>query len=282
MTARESNRSTRAVPAPTAEAASETREGHLRKSSVSGKVAMITGAASGIGLAAARLLASQGAKVVLADSDAEAGARQCAALQAEGWRALFVCTDVASEADVAAAVKRSEEHYGGLHILFNNAGVSMREMLTTEVALDRWTRILAVNLTGTFLAMKHAIPAMLRSGGGSVINNASVAGLVGLPKNAAYAASKGGVVQLTRTAALEFATSGVRVNCICPGFVETALLGGTEQTDANRAKLLGFLQPMTRLGGVDEIAELVLFLASDSASFMTGAVIPIDGGYVAR
>lgn len=247
---------------------------------LAGRVVLITGAAAGIGLASARRMSAAGAAVVLSDQDDEGGRVATAELVAAGRRAHFVRADVTRDDDVQALVADTVACFGGLDVLFNNAGVNGPEVATADLTLDEFERVLAVNLTGTFRVMKWAIPAMLAGRGGAIVNNASIAGLVGVASHAAYCASKGGVVQLSRTAALEYASRGIRVNCICPGFVDTAMLS---QTKGNPAQaFVKVLVPMGRLATTQEIAELVCFLASDRATYMTGAVVPVDGGYVAR
>ncbi|MFO1399000.1 MAG: SDR family NAD(P)-dependent oxidoreductase [Burkholderiales bacterium] len=238
-----------------------------------GRVAVITGAAGGIGRALAHRMAQAGASVVLADRD-DAGADVAAKIVADGGTARFVRTDITVEDDVGELVRATLAAHGRLDVLVNNAGIKGREAALTVLDAGEFAQVLAVNLTGTFLTMKHAIPAMLAGGGGTVVNNASVFGLVGFANHAAYAASKGGVVQLTRTAALEFAMRNVRVNCLCPGFVDTEMV--------SRAALAKMLVPQGRLGTVDEIAEMAVFLASDRAAYITGAVFAIDGGFTAR
>ncbi|MCC7325332.1 MAG: SDR family oxidoreductase [Burkholderiales bacterium] len=247
---------------------------------LAGRVALVTGAAAGIGIASARRMSAAGAAVVLADRDEEGGRAAAAELVAAGRRAHFVRADITRDDEVQALVADTVAHFGALDALFNNAGVNGREIATSEVSLDDFERVLAVNLTGTFRVMKYAIPAMLAGSGGAIVNNASIAGLVGIAHRAAYCASKGGVIQLTRVAALEYASRGIRVNCICPGLVDTAMLSHTKGNPAQAfAKVL---VPMGRLATTQEIAELVCFLASDRASYMTGAVVPVDGGYGAR
>jgi NAD(P)-dependent dehydrogenase (short-subunit alcohol dehydrogenase family) len=238
-----------------------------------GRVAIVTGAAGAIGRASAALLANAGATVVVSDVDEAAGMRVAGELAGAG-RVRFVRADVTREDDVRALVDVAQRECGRLDILFNNAGIAGESVPTTAVELPQWERILATNLTGTFLAMKYGIAAMVASGGGSVINNASILGLVGFANQPAYSAAKGGVIALTRTAAMEYAMRGVRINCICPGFVDSPL--------AAKAAVLKLVQPMQRFGTPEEIAQMVLYLASDRASFMTGAVVPVDGGYVAR
>ena len=244
-----------------------------------GKVAVINGAAGGIGRAIAHRFAREGAKLLLADID-EAGGQALAEALPEC--AYFVRTDTTDDAQVRTAIEVARERYGRLDVLVNNAGLPGDDAALTAVGDDLWNRILAVNLTGTFFAMRAAIPAMIAAGGGSIINNASVLGLVGFANHAAYSASKGGVIALTREAAVEYGSKGVRVNCICPGFIETPMLAGAKANAAVLGAMLKVLHPLGRLGRAEEIAELALFLASAQSSFMTGAVIPVDGGFSAR
>jgi len=240
------------------------------------RVAIVTGAAGGIGRAMARRMAHEGAIVVLTDRDVAGGEEAAAALAADGAAVRFVCADITQEDDVVRLVRTTVESYGHLDVLANNAGIKGTEAPLTTIDAGDFARVLAVNLTGTFLTMKHGIAAMLAGRGGAVVNNASISGLVGFANHAAYAASKGGVVQLTRTAALEFAKSNVRVNCLCPGFVDTEMISRSSLAIAK------MLVPQGRLGTVDEIADLAVFLASERASYVTGAVLAVDGGYTAR
>jgi NAD(P)-dependent dehydrogenase (short-subunit alcohol dehydrogenase family) len=192
-----------------------------------------------------------------------------------------VHADVSREQDVSTMVQASHSTYGRLDVLFNNAGIEGETGLVAESSLENWQRVLAVNLTGVYLGCRAAIPEMLRSGGGSIINNASVAGIVGFPAISAYCASKGGVVQLTKAAALEYATQGIRVNCLCPGVIDTPMVRRASTT-LQTLEAMTQLEPVARLGQPEEVAALALFLASDDASFLTGAIIPVDGGFVAR
>jgi NAD(P)-dependent dehydrogenase (short-subunit alcohol dehydrogenase family) len=193
--------------------------------------------------------------------------------------AQFVRTDATDESQVSALVAAAGDR---VDILVNNAGLPGDDTAFTEVSAELWQRIIAVNLTGTFLAMRAAIPVMVKQGGGVIVNNASALGLVGFANHAAYAASKGGVIALTRQAAVEYGGKGVRANCICPGFVETPMLAGVKGNVAVLGAMLKVLHPLGRLGRAEEIAEAALFLASPRSSFMTGAVIPVDGGFTAR
>jgi NAD(P)-dependent dehydrogenase (short-subunit alcohol dehydrogenase family) len=242
-----------------------------------GKVAVVTGAGSGIGRATARLFAAEGAQVVLADISG--GQDEVAA--SIGVAAVPVHADVTVSADVARLVATAEERFGGLHVLANNAGAGQPRMPLAEVDEDLFDRVVALNLRSVFLGMRHGIPAMLRSGGGSIVNTASVAGLVGWKDQAAYSAAKGGVVQMTKSAALDYATRGIRINALCPGMTWTGLAGGGDEGSTPPAELVP-PQPMKRWGMPAELAAAALFLASDDSSFVTGAAIPVDGGYVAR
>jgi NAD(P)-dependent dehydrogenase (short-subunit alcohol dehydrogenase family) len=246
------------------------------------KVAVITGAASGIGRAAARLFCEGGAAVAVADVLDEAGRSLVDELGQDGHCATFVHCDVSNEADVEATMHLTLSHYGRVDVLFNNAGIEGAQAPTAEATLENWQRVIDVNLKGVFLGLKHGIKAMLHHGGGSIINNASVAGLVGFPNIPAYCASKGGVVQLTRAAALEYATQGIRVNCVCPGVIDTPMVERFTQGSVEAEAALSALEPVGRIGTPVEVAALALFLASDRSSFITGAVIPVDGGFVAR
>lgn len=243
------------------------------------KVAIITGAASGIGKATAKLFAEHGAKVVVADIDKDGGNQTVANIHNAGNEAIYVQTDVTIKADTEQMVAQTVKTYGKLDILFNNAGIAMR-LPVAELSEDDWHRCLNVNLTGVFLCAKAAIPAMQQNGGGTIINMSSIFGIVGADVRAAYVASKGAVTNLTRGMALDYAQDNIRVNCICPGFVETPLVAGVVRTPEEYQKLAD-KHPLRRLGQPEEIAYGALYLASDESAFVTGIALPIDGGYTA-
>ena len=246
------------------------------------KVAIVTGGSSGIGRAAAELFAEEGAVVVIADLCDDAGRAVADGLASRGHTATYVHADVSREHDVQAMVTLALSQYGRLDVLFNNAGILGDQAPTADATAENWDHVIAVNLRSVFLGVKYGIDAMLRGRGGSIINTASVAGLVGFGGFPAYCASKGGVVQLTRAAALEYATQGVRVNCLCPGIIDTPMAASFTHGNPEAVAALAQTEPLGRLGRPQEVAELALFLASDRSSFVTGAAIPVDGGFVAR
>ena len=247
-----------------------------------GKVALITGAGSGIGREAALLFAREGASVVVAEVADDAGRKTAADIEEAGGRAHFVHADVSRGDDVRAMVEAAEKTYGRLNVLFNNAGVfpdADGSVLDTDE--DTWDFVLRVNLKGIFLGCKYGIPALLRAGGGSIVNTASFVALMGAATpQIAYTASKGGVLALTREVAIEFARKGIRVNALCPGPVDTPLLQELFRDPKRRARRLVHI-PMGRLARADEVAKAALFLASDESSYINGAAFTVDGGITA-
>jgi NAD(P)-dependent dehydrogenase (short-subunit alcohol dehydrogenase family) len=248
-----------------------------------GKVALVTGAASGIGRATAELLAGLGARVVASDIDADGGAEVVARLRADGAEARFVAADVAREGAVAAAVEEAVAAWGRIDCAANCAGVGGGHGATHEYDVETWDRIVAVNLRGTWLAMRAEIAAMLAGGaGGAIVNVASTLALRGSPFASPYSASKHGVLGLTRTAAVEYAPHGIRVNAVCPGAIDTPMMDETFARFAGfREALIGFV-PMGRMGTADEVAGAIAWLCSDAASFVTGDALTIEGGLLSR
>ena len=246
---------------------------------LAGKVALISGGARGQGEAEARLFSKEGAQVVLGDILIEAGQKVAADIAAQGGQATFVKLDVTQEADWQQAVATAVRTYGKLDILVNNAGIFRTEGVeATSRAL--WDQVVAVNQTGVWLGMKYAVPALRKAGGGSIINISAGAGIIGSGFAAAYHGTKGAVRLLTKTAAIEYAKEGIRINSVHPGVVDTEMIRGTLNQEGMHA-IIG-AHPLGRMGTVEDIAYGVLYLASDEASFVTGAELVIDGGYTAQ
>ncbi len=247
------------------------------------KVALVTGATSGIGRAAALAFAREGARVVVSGRREKEGHETAALIRKAGGEATLVQTDVTREADVAALVGTTLSTYGRLDVAFNNAGVEDTPASIHEQTVENYHHIMNANVLGVFLSLKHEIAAMLKNGGGAIVNNASVAGLIGFPGAAIYVASKHAVLGLTKSAALEYATQGIRVNAVSPGGIETPMFDrftGRLGTDAHRQ--IAAMHPMGRTGRPGEIAEAVLWLCSDEASFITGQSLAVDGGWTAK
>ena len=247
-----------------------------------GKVAIVTGAGTGIGRAAALAFAREGARVLVAGLEPERLAETVELVRAAGGEALASHTDVADPAQAAAMVEAALAAWGRLDCAFNNAGIEGDTAPLADCTLENWQRVIAVNLTGTFLCLRAEIPAMLRGGSGAIVNCASVAGLVGFGGIPAYTASKHGVVGLTKAAALDYATSGVRVNAVCPGVIQTAMVDRFTGGSPEAVAAMTAMQPVGRLGRPEEVAALAVWLCSDAASFVTGEAIAVDGGFVAR
>lgn len=245
------------------------------------KVAIVTGAASGIGRAVALAYARAGAKVVVSDTNADGGEETVALVRAAGGEALFVAADVASAEDCRKLVEEAVRCYGRLDIACNNAGIGGDLAPTADYPLEAWQQVIAVNLTGVFHCMKYQIPRMLEAGGGAIVNVASILGAVGFVNAPAYTAAKHGVLGLTKAAALEYGARGIRVNAAGPAFIHTPMIAGLESDPATLQQLVA-MHPIGRLGRSEEVAELVLWLSSPAASFATGAYYPVDGGFLAR
>jgi NAD(P)-dependent dehydrogenase (short-subunit alcohol dehydrogenase family) len=254
-----------------------------KHASLTGKIALITGAASGIGRATALLFAREGATIAIADINQQAGVAVAGQVIQNGNKAIFEPADVTQAADCQRVVERTIRDFGSIHILFNNAGI-IRRASVPELSEEDWDQVMAVNVKSIFLMSRQAIPVMVKAGGGSIINTASGWGLVGGPRAAAYCASKGAVVLLTKAMAIDHGPQKIRVNCICPGDTDTVML-------RNEAQQLGeredhFLaesarRPLGRIGRPEEIAHAALYLASDASSFVTGTALVVDGGGLA-
>jgi NAD(P)-dependent dehydrogenase (short-subunit alcohol dehydrogenase family) len=247
------------------------------------KVALVTGGSSGIGRAAALAFARAGARVVVGDVNEAGGAETRRAIQDQGVEAMFLPADVSSAYEVEKLVRETVRAFGRLDCAFNNAGISGSGALTHQYDEELFDRLLAVHLKGVWLCMKHEIGQMLDQGGGAIVNTSSIAGLIGYRNGAPYAAAKHGVIGLTRTAALEYAEAGIRVNAVCPGSIETAMFERAVAVRGEGARELFRSQhPIGRFGAPEEVAEAVVWLCSDAASFVTGYALPVDGGWTAQ
>ena len=245
------------------------------------KIVLVTGASSGIGRAVAMICAREGARIVVSDIQQKGGLETVALVREFGGEAVFYAADIGKPEDMKKLVSLAVAHYGRIDVACNNAGVTGSNVLTADYPLEDWSHVININLSGVFYGLKYQIKAMLKSGGGSIINVASILGVVGLAYASAYTAAKHGVVGLTQAAALEYSARGIRINAVGPGFISTPMTRSLEIDAEVNAKVVG-AHPIGRLGLSQEVAELVAWLASDRASFVSGAYYPVDGGYLAR
>ena len=246
------------------------------------KVTLITGAASGIGRAAAMAFAREGAKVVVSDIDPEGGKQTAAMIREAGGQTHFFCADVTKASQVEAMIGETARVFGKLDFALNSAGIDGARAVTEKYPEETWANVININLTGVFLCMKYEIGLMLQNGGGVIINMASVAGVTGYVRHSAYTASKHGVVGLTKTAALEYAKSGIRVNALCPCYTRTPMVERMLKTDPNLEKVLLDRIPMGRLGTPEEVAAAAVYLCTEHGSFITGQALVLDGGIMAE
>ncbi|MDP7588665.1 MAG: SDR family oxidoreductase [SAR202 cluster bacterium] len=252
--------------------------------SLDSKTALVTGGGSGIGRAASLAYAKDGARVVVADVNVEGGEETVQMIKETGGEAILVHADVSNPEDTQAMVDQAVGAFGSLDCAFNNAGIGggRDRLLTADYLEEDWDRVISINLKGVWLCMKAEIPQMLKQGSGAIVNTASIAGLVGLSGTVAYVAAKHGVTGLTKAAAMEYAKSGIRVNAVCPGYIETPLVQGIFDRVEGYRERVAARHPMDRLGEPEEIAQAVVWLSSDAASFVTGHNMPVDGGYMAQ
>ena len=246
------------------------------------KVAFVTGAASGLGLAAARAFVQSGANVAMTDVDAAALASAADGLRSDGGQVLALHCDVRVEAEVEAAVARTVEAFGRLDAAFNNAGLQFPAAETADAVGDHFDVVIGVNLKGVWACMKHELRQMLKQGGGTIVNCSSVCGLIGIPGQGDYHASKHGVIGLTRTAAMEYAARGIRINAVCPGTIDTPLVQKILRADPGAMEGILRNQPIGRLGRPDEVADAVLWLCSSGSSLVVGHALAVDGGWTAQ
>ncbi|GAB3812141.1 SDR family NAD(P)-dependent oxidoreductase [Pontibacter rugosus] len=246
-----------------------------------GKVALVTGASSGIGKATALQYAREGASVVVSDVQEDKGQEVVEEIKQFGGKAIFVKADVAKPEDCENLVKQTVKQFGQLNIAFNNAGIGGEAAPVGDMSIDNWHKVIAVNLSSVFYCMKYQIQQMLQNGGGAIVNNSSILGQVGFANSAAYVASKHGVVGLTKNGAIEYGAQGIRINAVGPAFIKTPLLADAGMNE-DTFKMLAGLHPIGRMGESEEVAELVVWLSSDKASFVTGAYYAVDGAYLAQ
>ena len=241
-----------------------------------GKTAIVTGAASGIGKSTSLLFAEEGAKIVVADLNVESGNDVVQEIKRKGGEAIFVKVDTSNYEDAKKCVEQAVAKFGKLDIAVNNAGIAGQAQTVGEFDIDGWNKVIAVNLSGVFYGMRYQIPAMLKYGGGSIVNISSILGSVAFPGAAAYVSSKHGIIGLTKTAALDHSKNGIRINAVGPAFVDTPMISDIDHDELKK------IHPIGRLAKPEEIAQLILWLASDKSSFVTGSYYPIDGGYLAQ
>jgi len=246
-----------------------------------GKVALVTGGSSGIGRASALLFAREGTRVVVADVNVSGGEETARMVEEAGSKAIFVKADVSKASNVEALIGKAVDTYGRLDCAFNNAGTAVGGGPIHDSTEENWDYVMSINLKGVWLCMKYEIRQMLKQGGGAIVNTSSVMGLVGHIDKPIYAASKHGVVGLTKSVALQYAKSGIRVNAICPGWIRTPMTEGRLNDPEDRARIVA-MEPVGRVGGPEEVAEAVVWLCSDAASFVTGHTMAVDGGFVAQ
>lgn len=247
-----------------------------------GQVALVTGAAKGMGLATARAFAENGASVVLADLDGDLADREAQRIANEGGTAMGVACDVADEAQVAAIVDRAVAEYGRLDMAFNNAGIQVPPSDAADEPLDSFERVTAVNQRGVWACMKHELRVMRGQGSGAIVNCSSLGGLVGLPERASYHGTKHAVIGMTRSAGVEYAPRGIRINAVCPGTIDTPMVQEMLEGQSDAMAEIMKQQPIGRLGRAEEIAAAVLWLCSPAASFVIGVALPVDGGFTAH
>lgn len=244
------------------------------------KTAIVTGAGSGIGQSIAKLFAENGARVVVSDVDEKGGQKTVDLVKEAGSEAIFVKADVSKPKDCEHLVGEAQKAFADVHIAVNNAGIGGAQALIGEYPIDSWDQVISVNLSGVFYGMRYQIPALLKAGGGAIVNIASILGMVGFENSCAYVAAKHGVVGLTKNAGLEYSAQGIRVNAVGPGFIKTPLLDNNLSSE--QMEQIGALHPIGRLGKSEEVAELVLWLCSAKASFVSGSYYAVDGAYLAR
>ncbi|PJF44755.1 MAG: short chain dehydrogenase [Phototrophicales bacterium] len=248
----------------------------------SGKVALVTGGASGIGRATAIAFAKAGAKVAVADVNEKGGEQTVQKIREQQGEAIFIKTDVSQSAQVQNMVKTTVDTFGRLDYAFNNAGISGDQLPIHETPEELWHRVISINLTGVWLCMKYEIPQMLKNGGGAIVNTSSVLGLVGIQYLSPYVAAKHGVVGITKEAALTYGPQNIRVNCVNPGVIRTAMTTENPSIPVEAMEQMAATQPIPRMADPSEVAAVVVFLCSDEASYITGVALPVDGGHVAR